>query len=173
MFGVLSVVLLMLLLPPPAVAGAAERKGNLAWCYRTLADVVCYTAPDPGRENRFVGAYPFRPDAARRKILEAGARRAAAAVPKRWPPAQPAPPAEPPAPAAPSAAAPTASAAPFAKAPPVPVMRPARRVAEATAVKTPAAPRSRPSEGGCRNPVQRGPRPLTGAVAPACDTETD
>ena len=38
---------------PPAVVVLAP----VYCCYRTLADVSCYTAPDPRREGRFLGAY--------------------------------------------------------------------------------------------------------------------
>ena len=32
------------------------------FCYRTLADIACYAAPDPGRERRLVGIYLLYPD---------------------------------------------------------------------------------------------------------------
>ena len=35
--------------PPPPPSG---------YCYQTLADVNCYTKPDPGREGRLTGVLP-------------------------------------------------------------------------------------------------------------------
>lgn len=32
------------------------------YCYRTLADVACYDAPDRGRERQLVGVYWLGPD---------------------------------------------------------------------------------------------------------------
>jgi hypothetical protein len=32
------------------------------FCYRTLADIACYEAPDPGREGRLVGVHLLDPD---------------------------------------------------------------------------------------------------------------
>lgn len=47
-------LLLPSLLLASGVAAAAE---PVAYCYRTLADIVCYLAPDGGRERRYVGSY--------------------------------------------------------------------------------------------------------------------
>lgn len=38
---------------------AAPLAAPFGYCYRTLADVVCYPAPDRGREARFTGSYPL------------------------------------------------------------------------------------------------------------------
>ncbi len=48
---------LLLVLWPAALAGAALGAEVRAFCYRTLAEVVCYTRPDAGRERRFVGFF--------------------------------------------------------------------------------------------------------------------
>ncbi len=50
--------LLLLLLPSASRAG---EEAVLGYCYRTLADIVCYPEPDAGRERRFVGAFPLPP----------------------------------------------------------------------------------------------------------------
>lgn len=47
-----------------AGGGVAAAGAPVAHCYRTLADVVCYLAPDPGRERRWVGSYGPVPAAA-------------------------------------------------------------------------------------------------------------
>jgi hypothetical protein len=43
----------------PALLAACASEPEIVWvptyCYRTLADVECRTAPDPGREGRLVG----------------------------------------------------------------------------------------------------------------------
>jgi hypothetical protein len=49
LFAVLFAVLL----------AAAPPGAPFGYCYRTLADVVCYLAPDRGREARFTGSYPL------------------------------------------------------------------------------------------------------------------
>ncbi|MFL5333781.1 MAG: hypothetical protein ACJ8H8_11510 [Geminicoccaceae bacterium] len=38
-------------------ACATQDEVQTVYCYRTLADVSCYTGPDPGRESRLVGTY--------------------------------------------------------------------------------------------------------------------
>ena len=38
-------------------ACATQEEPQTVYCYRTLADVSCYAAPDPGRESRLVGTY--------------------------------------------------------------------------------------------------------------------
>ena len=38
-------------------ACATQDEAQAVYCYRTLADVSCYTGPDPGRESRLVGTY--------------------------------------------------------------------------------------------------------------------
>ena len=38
-------------------ACATQDEPPTVYCYRTLADVSCYAAPDPGRESRLVGTY--------------------------------------------------------------------------------------------------------------------
>lgn len=45
-------------------ACAAQEELLTVYCYRTLADVGCYTEPDPGRESRLVGTFQRRPDGA-------------------------------------------------------------------------------------------------------------
>ena len=42
-------------------ACATQEEPETVYCYRTLADIGCYTQPDPGRENRLVGTYQRRP----------------------------------------------------------------------------------------------------------------
>lgn len=37
------------------VLAAASAPAGLVWCYRTLADVVCYPRPDPEHPDRLVG----------------------------------------------------------------------------------------------------------------------
>lgn len=44
------------------VLAAAPLAAPLSYCYRTLADVVCYPTPDFGREARFTGSYPIAPE---------------------------------------------------------------------------------------------------------------
>ncbi len=174
----------------PATPRAGEEPGSLAWCYRTLADVVCYTRPDAGRENRFLGSYPFRPDAAQRFLLERGGRRAAALAPKRWPPASPRPPQGPPGdagsapPAArladaspeppPSVASPTAGRG--GKRPPaVPVKRPTAAVVTAGSprVPIPVARPEVPAEAKCPPEATAGPRSLLGDGDAGCPVEAD
>jgi hypothetical protein len=43
--------------PPPAPASPESLQP--VFCYRTLADVDCYTELDPGRETRLTGIYMF------------------------------------------------------------------------------------------------------------------
>ena len=43
-------------------ACAMQEEPRTVYCYRTLADVGCYTQPDPGRESRLVGTYQRRPE---------------------------------------------------------------------------------------------------------------
>ncbi len=181
MSGIFLATLLMLSLWHPTPTRAAGEEAGLAWCYRTLADVVCYTAPDPGRENRFVGAYPSRPDAARRRLLEEGRRRAAALAPKYWPPGAPERPS--PAPSGdgvrtepPPAAAPVAAAMARSGPPPVPVMRPLRgneQPAAGIESKPPAEAVPRPPDVECAAPRIAGPRPLTGPGHAGCGAEAD
>ncbi len=171
---------------------AAEEPEGLAWCYRSLADVVCYIAPDPGREDRFVGAYPFRPDAAQRLLIEESRRRAAALAPRRWPPvsprearaAVPAPAAVPAAPGPPAQPATKhrgerrtpAKTKAAAHPPPLPVPRPPVRhaavdrsaAAEASPPRASPAPPS-PSCGAAR---AGRPRPLLEAGS-GCNAESD
>ena len=49
---------LVLLLAPAGLVGCATNQElEQVYCYRTLADVSCYRAPDPGREQQLVGTY--------------------------------------------------------------------------------------------------------------------
>ena len=41
-------------------ACATQEEPQTVYCYRTLADIGCYTQPDPGRESRLVGTYQRR-----------------------------------------------------------------------------------------------------------------
>lgn len=43
---------------PPAKP-AEDKEVRPVFCYRTLADVGCYTEVDPGRERRLTGIYMF------------------------------------------------------------------------------------------------------------------
>ena len=46
--------------PEAPPAKPSERKdARPVFCYRTLADVDCYTEVDPGRERRLTAIYPF------------------------------------------------------------------------------------------------------------------
>lgn len=187
----LSVVLLLV----PAFAlspRAAEEPEGLAWCYRSLADVVCYTAPDPGREDRFVGAYPFRPDAAQRLLIEESRRRAAALAPRTWPPVPPrdaraavstpeAAPAAPGPPAQPAtkhrgARRTPAKAKVSAHPPPLPVPRPPMRQAAADRSAGAEAPSPGtapvPPSPSCRTAEAGKPRPLLDAGS-GCNAESD
>jgi hypothetical protein len=50
--------LLVLALAPAGLAACAgASRQEQAYCYRTLADVSCYQAPDVGREAQLVGVY--------------------------------------------------------------------------------------------------------------------
>ncbi len=170
---------------------AAEKPEGLAWCYRSLADVVCYIGPDAGREDRFVGSYPFRPDAARRLLIDESRRRAAALAPRRWPPvspsdaraAAPAPATErgaPERPAQPVAKKTGAKQKPtrarrVARPPPIPVPRPSDTAAalrHTAAVEATGAGAPAPSFGRCTTGDASRPRPLLGAGS-ACDAESD
>ncbi len=42
-------------------ACTTQEEPQTVYCYRTLADIGCYTQPDPGRESRLVGTYQRRP----------------------------------------------------------------------------------------------------------------
>ena len=55
----------LVVLLAPACAGACSSTDPLepVYCYRTLADVSCYAAPDPGREAMLVGTYLREPAA--------------------------------------------------------------------------------------------------------------
>ena len=44
-------------------ACATPEEPQTVYCYRTLADVSCYAAPDQGRESRLVGTYRRGPGA--------------------------------------------------------------------------------------------------------------
>ncbi len=181
MSGIFLTILLMLSFWHPIPTRAAGEKTRLAWCYRTLADVVCYTAPDPGRENRFVGAYPWRPGAARNQLLEERRRHAAARAPGSRPPGAPDRPSttpngdgmrtEPPPVSAP-VAAPEAGTNP----PPAPVMRPRpgnRPTAAPMPPKSPAGSAPRPPDVECTVSGPAGPRPLTGPGHAGCGIEAD
>ncbi|MGD9508601.1 MAG: hypothetical protein AB7I59_17120 [Geminicoccaceae bacterium] len=64
------------------LAGCASREElQTVYCYRTLADVACYTEPDPGRESRLVGTYQRRLDGAVEAADDAPAPQGALA---RW-----------------------------------------------------------------------------------------
>lgn len=42
----------------PILAGCAREPEPVpVFCYRTLADIACYAAPDEGREQQLVGIY--------------------------------------------------------------------------------------------------------------------
>jgi len=41
-----------------AVAALPQAPPGWVWCYRTLADVVCYPRPDPEHPDRLVGVAP-------------------------------------------------------------------------------------------------------------------
>jgi hypothetical protein len=42
-------------------ACATQEEPQTIYCYRTLADIGCYTQPDRGRESRLVGTYQRHP----------------------------------------------------------------------------------------------------------------
>ncbi len=44
---------------PPPTKPADSKAVRPVFCYRTLADVDCYTEADPGRESRLTAIYPF------------------------------------------------------------------------------------------------------------------
>jgi hypothetical protein len=46
-----------------AGCGAHDDRAGSVYCYRTLADVSCYAAPDLGRDNQLVGVYQRDPAA--------------------------------------------------------------------------------------------------------------
>jgi hypothetical protein len=56
-----AVRVLLLAAVPAGCAGPEPPAGTTllepVYCYRTLADVSCRTAPDPGRGGRLVGVY--------------------------------------------------------------------------------------------------------------------
>ncbi len=190
MSRMLAPALLLLAAWFPAAPRAGEEPRSLAWCYRTLADVVCYTDPDAGRENRFVGAYPFRPDAAHRLLRERSGRRAAALAPTRWPPAPPRPAHRPPPdagsapPAAtpaeplstsPSSSAPRTIAGRGGRSPAVPVMRPpvGTVTADGPRAPIPVARPGPPADAGCPPGATAGPRSLLGDGDSGCPAEAD
>ncbi len=181
MSRVLAPVVTLLFFGLSAAPQAEEGPEGLAWCYRTLGDVVCYTAPDPGRENRFVGTYRFRPDAARRLLLRQSERRAAALAPKSRPPASPATRAPvPPRPATevPADGGPAAGTSVTGKASgdgvPVPVMRPSReRTGAPRAGAVEGAAKPVPAAADCSAARRNGPRPLTGTTGGVCGVEAD
>lgn len=44
---------------PPTAMPAEPKAARPVFCYRTLADVDCYTEMDAGREGRLTAIYPF------------------------------------------------------------------------------------------------------------------
>lgn len=47
---------------PPLAGCARDAEPVPVFCYRTLADIACYEAPDAGRERQLVGIYLLHAD---------------------------------------------------------------------------------------------------------------